>query len=81
MPYRNPSDPLECLDNNHSHDPCRGTIEYRMALSATGVSFPRCDPHWDKRLDQQEETDRRYPMLAPSDWSPLDAGEHWDEDY
>jgi hypothetical protein len=67
---------LECLDGP---DGCQGPVEYRMALSATGRSFPRCEAHWELRLNIQEQTNRRYPQNAPADWSPLDAGESWDE--
>ncbi len=72
---------LTCLEWFPAEDKCSGPVEYRFALSATGVSFPRCDKHWSERLTVQEGINRRYPAHAPSDWSPLDAGEHWDEDY
>jgi len=52
-----------------------------MPLSATGKSFPRCDRHWEIRLDKQDEIYKRYPRQAPRDFDPLDAGERWDEDY
>ena len=76
---------LACLDG-HWDDPCVGTVEYRYALSATGKSFPRCDKHWDERLDAQEGINRRYGHPdsncgAPSDFDPSYAGEYWDEDY
>jgi len=69
---------LECLDGP---DGCDGVVEYRMALSATGRSFPRCNKHWDERLQKEEEIRQRYPVLAPADFDPLYAGERWDEDY
>lgn len=69
---------LKCL--NEGPD-CKGTVEYRMPLSGTGKSFPRCDKHWDDRLDQEQGLRERYPEHPPSDWSPLDAGESWDEEY
>ena len=59
---------------------CDGLVEYRMALSGTGKSFPRCDKHWDERLVIQEGINRRYPVNAPSDFDPLYAGESWDDD-
>lgn len=61
---------------------CRGPVEYRMPLSGTGRAFPRCDHHWDKRLDEQERINRSYPdsPLAPSWFDPTYAGERWDED-
>lgn len=67
-----------CLDKDYS--PCRGAVEYRFALSATGRSFPRCDKHWDERLRDQEAINRRYPTHAPSDFDPTYAGESWEED-
>lgn len=39
---------LECLGGSGL---CVGKVEYRMALSGTGVSFPRCDKHWAERLE------------------------------
>lgn len=70
----------DCIDGIAG---CGGNIEYRMALSATGESFARCDKHWDVRLDEQERIDRDYPdsPCAPDWFDPMDAGEHWDEDY
>ena len=62
-------------------DGCEGAVEYRMPLSGTGKSFPRCDKHWAERLDLQYKLNERYPATPPQDWSPLDAGEHWYEDY
>jgi hypothetical protein len=49
------TDQLECLDGP---DQCEGNVEYRTALSATGRSFPRCDLHWDERLEEQERITR-----------------------
>ena len=68
----------ECLDGSAD---CYGAVEYRMPLSGTGKSFPRCDMHWSERLDRQAEIDARYPVNAPSDFDPYYAGESWDEDY
>jgi hypothetical protein len=70
---------LECLDRHKGG--CSGLVEYRFALSATGRSFPRCDAHWGKRLDEQEEINRKYPSLQPSDFDPSYAGERWDDEY
>ena len=58
-----------------------GAVEYRMALSGTGKSFPRCDKHWGERLETQEQINERYPTLAPSNFDPADAGERWDDEY
>jgi hypothetical protein len=71
---------LICLDEGDGGQ-CDGPVEYRMALSGTGKSFPRCDRHWDKRLEKQEEINERYPTLPPADFDPAYAGERWEEDY
>jgi hypothetical protein len=62
---------------------CGGHVEYRMALSGTGKSFPRCDEHWSKRLAEQERINRDYPdsPVAPAWFDPAAAGERWDDDY
>jgi hypothetical protein len=43
-------------------------------------AFPRCAFHQRKRLDQAEETMRKYPKLPPADFDPMYAGERWEED-
>jgi hypothetical protein len=68
---------LECLDGPNG---CEGEVELRMPLSGTGKPFPRCDHHWDLRLDRQEQINNRYPAQPPSDFDPMYAGERWDED-
>ena len=70
---------LECLDGHG--DSCDGTIEQRYPLSGTGRSFPRCDRHWDMRLQALDDIKRRYPDQRPADFDPMYAGERWDEDY
>lgn len=74
------TDTPTCLEHG---DDCRGPVEYRMPLSGTGRAFPRCDFHWDKRLDAQERHNRSYPdsPVAPGWFDPTYAGESWDEDY
>ena len=67
----------DCLDGPEG---CQGEVEFRFPLSVTGKSFPRCDYHWFKRLEVQEEINARYPTLPPSDFDPTYAGERWDED-
>lgn len=69
---------IRCLE--HGAD-CSGPIEYRYALSSTGRSFPRCDYHWELRLQEQERIEARYPATAPSDFDPSYAGERWEGDY
>ncbi len=71
---------LECIDRGRGD--CSTKIEYRHALSGTGVSFPRCDNHWEVRLHEQEKINDRYPdsPIAPSDFDPTYAGERWDDE-
>jgi hypothetical protein len=72
---------VKCLEQNEQ---CSGTVEYRMPLSGTGKAFPRCDFHWEKRLDAQEEINRKYAPnsdVPPADFDPSYAGEYWREDY
>jgi hypothetical protein len=74
-------EPLECLEESPE---CSGDVEYRMPLSGTGRAFPRCEFHWDKRLEQQEKIERKYAVnssVPPEGFDPADAGEHWDYDY
>lgn len=73
-------DATECLNYG---DSCDGLVEYRMPLSGSGKSFPRCDRHWSERLDIQEGINYRYPdsPCAPADFDPTYAGESWDGDY
>jgi hypothetical protein len=79
-PIDNENPGAVCLDG---HDPatssCEGPVEYRAPLSGTGRSFPRCDRHWEARLDRQAEIDRRYPQsdMPPADFDPTYAGETW----
>lgn len=72
-------DPPTCIAADGD---CKGPVEYRMALSPTGKSFPRCEKHWQERLDFEDKLRERYPEQPPTDWSPDDAGESWgEEDY
>lgn len=69
----------DCLDRRKGD--CEGDVEFRMPLSGTGKSFPRCDKHWEDRLEEQERINERYPHTAPSDFDPHYAGERWDDEY
>lgn len=77
------TDQLECLDH-FDDDPCEGKVEYRHPLSGTGTPFPRCEKHWEERLERQAEINRRYAPdsdVAPVGFDPTYAGERWDDDY
>jgi len=69
---------LECLESGPD---CSGPVEYRMSLSPSGKSFPRCEHHWERRLDEQERINRDYPdsPIAPPWFDPSYAGESWDD--
>jgi hypothetical protein len=71
----------DCLDFHP--ETCAGAVEYRMALSGTGVPYPRCDKHWSDRLDTEQRLRRDYPdSPCPPSWFDASyAGEHWDSDY
>lgn len=66
---------LQCLNEGGS-TPCRGPVENR--LRDDGKSFPRCEGHWEKRQQTEQDLRRRFPISAPRDFSPDDAGESWD---
>ena len=73
---------LECLEADNPDDPCSGDVAYRS--TGRGRSFPRCDKHWEKRLEREEETVRRYNpygVSPPAGFDPEYAGERWDDDY
>jgi hypothetical protein len=69
----------KCIERGFQN--CAGPVEFRSPLSPTGRSFPRCEKHWNERLDKQDRINERYPHNAPSDFDPLDAGERWDDEY
>lgn len=69
-----------CLDDRGKGE-CRGPVEPR---SLDGLKwFPRCEHHWDLRLDEAERVNRTYPdSPCPPDWfDPAAAGERWDDEY
>lgn len=76
--FADETEKLECLE--HGPD-CSGVVEYRPSLSGTGMAIERCDFHWEKRLEKEDEIQERYPYNAPSDFDPSYAGERWDDDY
>ena len=65
---------LECLDGP---DGCQGIVEYRMPLSPSGRTFPRCDHHWSLRLDKEEGAIPWRSDVAPSWVDPTLCGESW----
>lgn len=55
---------MECL--NEGED-CAGLVAKREALSGSGLSFPRCEAHWELRLLLEDELNERYPVPS-ADW-------------
>lgn len=60
---------------------CMGPVEYRLSPDRDDFkAFPRCDYHWEQRLEAAEKN-REYMSDVPPSWfDPMDAGESWDED-
>lgn len=74
-------DVVTCLDA-HRGD-CKGEVSYHPSLAGTGTPIPRCEHHYELRLEQDAEHRSIYPDSPnPPDWfDPMNAGEHWDDDY
>lgn len=73
-----PEEPT-CLERGDRRG-CEGPVSYRMPLSGSGESFPRCAKHWHARLASQERLRERHPETVPADFDPSYAGERWNED-
>ena len=71
----------ECLDEHKGG--CKGNVEYRSSLTGTGTPIPRCDKHWEERLDKEDELRSEYPdsPIPPAWFDPTAAGERWDDEY
>jgi hypothetical protein len=78
---------LECLEDHTGE--CSGKIEYRPSLTGTGLNIPRCDFHWQKRLDLEDEINEKYAPNSdvPPSWfhdvggGMNEYGERWDDEY
>lgn len=72
---------LKCIDSRKGD--CAGEVRLRPSLTGTGMPIPRCDHHWELRLEWQEEHERIYPdsPIPPAWFDPEAAGERWDDDY
>ena len=70
----------ECLDEVRGG--CSGEVLLRPSLTGTGMAIPRCDAHWIKRLEKDEEDRAIYPdsPIAPAWFDPTAAGERWDDE-
>ncbi len=73
---------LECLDD-HGETPCAGPVQLHSVDPGRSGAFPRCDAHWERRLDRLENSIERYADsdVPPAWFDPTAAGERWDDDY
>lgn len=74
-------DPVpECLDRRKGD--CQGEVKYHLSLAGTGTPIPRCEHHWELRLQQHEQHLEIYPdsPIPPAWFDPEAAGERWEED-
>jgi predicted transcriptional regulator of viral defense system len=69
----------DCLEGPEG---CSGTVEYRTTPDRSDFkAFPRCERHFEKRLESAERTQELLSATPPSWFDPTFAGERWDEDY
>lgn len=72
------NDPLTCLDGPND---CAGDVEYRITPDREDMkAFPRCEAHFQRRLDQAERNLELMSDVAPTWFDPSYAGERWHED-
>jgi len=74
---------LVCLDRHRSTE-CSEYVEFRISMSPSGVSYPRCDKHFELAYQRYLETEAKYGMsssVAPAWFDESDAGERWNDDY
>ena len=78
-----PVAPPRCLDEPDGYGlACRGPVQYHSTDPGRHRAFPRCQAHWDARLDRRENSMERYEnsVTPPSWFDPMDAGEAWGPD-
>ncbi|MBO2464991.1 hypothetical protein [Actinomadura violacea] len=59
-------------------DGCQGEVSGRESFGGTGQMIYECAAHMARSWNRELELRRRYPVLPPGDWDPMDAGERWD---
>jgi hypothetical protein len=72
-------DELRCLDSG-GKTPCGGPVEYRT-LPDNPRSFPRCEAHFDKRLEQSPRNLEYQSPARPAWFDEANIGERWEDDY
>lgn len=70
-----------CLDDRGDGS-CQGPVEWHSTDPGLRPAFPRCDRHWELRLDRREHSMEKYADsdAAPGWFDLLFAGERWDEE-
>lgn len=71
-------EPLECIDD-HGEGTCAGPVAYHSVDPGRASAPPRCDRHWERRLERRENSIERYENSdVPPPWfDPTIAGEEW----
>ena len=71
-------DDIECLEANED---CEGPVEW-CTVGSSLKAWPRCDYHFQRRLDRYEDSMERYADsdVEPDWFDPTYAGERWDDD-
>ena len=73
--------PNECRDGPRG---CQGAVQAYLAVSGSGLRYPRCAGHQDLHTARLEpimrDINTRYPVHPPADFDPGFAGESWYED-
>jgi hypothetical protein len=69
----------ECLDRHKGG--CRGKVEYRLMPDRNDFKmFPRCEAHFETRLQEAERTLELLSDTRPAWFDEANAGERWEED-
>lgn len=74
------TDELSCL--NRHEGGCQGEVSQHPSLAGTGTLIARCDRHYEKYVEADQELRAVYPdsPIAPSWFDPTYAGERWDDE-
>lgn len=68
---------MECLESHTEQ--CRGPVGWHSIDPGRHKAFPRCDKHWEDRLESRENSIEKYENsdVPPSWFDPTYAGETW----
>ena len=70
--------PGDCIDADDLFTGCGGDVEYRIPMSPTGFSYPRCERHMEARWEKQQEISHRYGVPLTYYGNDRDG---WDDDW